>query len=476
MHKFSEKIKRVMEENSEQVSYVWNGNSYLYGEIKKSAMALSSALKSEGDEPVILYGHKSVRMLISILACLFANRAYVPVDTYMPIERIKKIIAQTNATLILNNSDGILEEMNSFTLEEFYSKYNLNHREQINDNNIAYIIFTSGSTGEPKGVPISYDNLDNFVTWVNELIPNEEEKKLNILNQASFSFDLSVADLYYSLSNAHTLVALESAEMSNYDEIFTKIKNNRINMIVATPTFLKLLLLQKDFNEEDYLDLKIIYLCGETLECSVARKILERFHNIKLINAYGPTEATSAVSGIVIEKEMLEEKYLPVGKISTAATEIFIKDDEIVLKGNSVFGGYLSNHIGGYFISEEGENSYKTGDVGKIENDLLYCYGRKDNQIKYKGYRIELDDIERNIKNIEGINDAIVVAKTKENSNIIKLIKAYVISKNKIGEKLIKEKLKQSLPQYMIPSIIVIVDEFPVNNNGKIDRKKLSEI
>lgn len=477
MHKFQKKLKSIMEENSDLIAYVWNNESYTYKEINDSAMKLAMALENEGTEPVIIYGHKSVRMLISILACLFANRAYVPVDLYLPVERINKIINQTKASLILNNSEKMLEEISTITLEDFFEKYNkTRNSSQINCNNTAYMIFTSGSTGEPKGVPISYDNLDNFVEWINTLIPNEEGTKLNILNQASFSFDLSVADLYYSLSNAHKLIPLENTEIESYNEIFSKLKNNKVNMIVATPTFVKLLLLQKDFNIQEYSDLQIIYLCGETLEVDVAKKLLERFPNIKLINAYGPTEAASAVSGIIVKREMLENEYLPVGKISTAATDIAIEDDEIVLKGNSVFSGYLGEHKGGYFASEDGINCYKTGDLGAIKDDFLYCYGRKDNQIKYKGYRIELGDIEKNIKRLDEVEDVIVVAKLKEKSNAVKMIKAYVILNKKIEVFEIKNKLNEILPRYMIPSTITILEQFPVNNNGKIDRKKLSEI
>lgn len=478
MHKFSEDLKRVIEQNCDLIAYIWNDKFYTYKEIKDNAMSIARALENEGNGPVIIYGHKSVRMIISIIACLFANRTYIPVDTHMPLDRLKNILHQTNTTLVLNNSDKFLEGIQSITLEEFYEKYNDKEpNQQINCNNTAYIIFTSGSTGEPKGVPISYDNLDNFVEWINTLLPNEEGTKLNILNQASFSFDLSVADLYYSLYNAHALVPLENKEIEDYNEIFSKIKNNKINMIVATPTFIKLLLLQKEFSAQEYSYLKIIYLCGEILEVSVAKKVLDRFPDIKLINAYGPTEATSAVSGIIINKEMLEDEYLPVGKVSKASTDITIEDGEIILKGKSVFSGYLnSNYNGGHFSSKEGVNCYKTGDFGAIKDDFLYCYGRKDNQIKYKGYRIELDDIERNMKRIEEIEDAVVVAKRKENGNVVKKIKAYIILRKEIAVDEIKKELSEILPQYMIPATITVLEQFPVNQNGKIDRKKLSEI
>ncbi len=469
MHKFVKELDKIIEFNSDYIAYKFNEQSYTYGDIRKFALELAEALKRESNTPVILYGHKSVRMIISILACLYARRAYIPVDVYMPADRIKRIIEQAGSTLVLNNSKMSLNGIESVTLEELYRVSAETSKEHVeNLNEIAYIIFTSGTTGEPKGVPISYDNLDNFVSWINAIIPNEEGTKWSVLNQASFSFDLSVADLYYALSNGHTLIPLQSEEMNNYSDMLSKLKTDKINMIVATPTFLKLLLISKEFESMQYPDLKIIYLCGELLEVNVAKKILERFPNLKLINAYGPTEATSAVSGIVINEKMFKEEYLPVGEISSAATKITIENGEIVLSGKSVFSGYLN--------SENKINSYKTGDLGEIQNGLLYCYGRKDNQIKYKGYRIELDDIEKNIRKLEQIQDVVVIAKFNDNTKVVKHLKAYVILKESIEPFDIKEKLNEFLPQYMIPSIIKILNAFPINNNGKIDRKKLSEL
>ena len=107
-------------------------------------------------------------------------------------------------------------------------------------NDIAYIIFTSGSTGDPKGVPISYSNLLNFIEWVNTLKPLSEYENINVLNQASFSFDLSVADIYYALSNGHTLVALDKDNQEDYNNIFKIISDNNVNVLVITPTFIKL--------------------------------------------------------------------------------------------------------------------------------------------------------------------------------------------------------------------------------------------
>lgn len=298
------------------------------------------------------------------------------------------------------------------------------------------MIFTSCSTEEPKCVQISNNNLTNFINWISSIYPLSSYKDVNVLNQANFSFDLSVTDIYYSLCNGHTLYCLDMEK--DYENMYEVLKN--IDVGVMTPTFIKLCLLDKEFNYNNYSRLKCIYFCGEQLEVKLVRKIYDRFPNIKIINAYGPTEATSAVSAYNVKKEDLDSNILPVGEVGKFATTIEIIDNEIVLKGNSVFDGYIGNIQGGYY-KENNINCYKTGDIGYIKDNKLYCKGRKDNQIKYKGYRIELSEIEYNINQVIDVDDCIVVANYNDD-NIVKNIKAFVIGKN-IDDKYIKEELNK---------------------------------
>ena len=468
---FIKKIKESTIKYPDKIAYRINNQEISFKNLWNEALENSAYLKKQGNKPVIIYGHKSVDMIISILACLLAKRCYIPVDIFTPIDRIKRIIQLSNASLLIKNESIVVNNIDSCTLKEL-KKYSSNE-EYDSDNKIAYIIFTSGSTGMPKGVPISYDNLNNFCNWIGTIEPLNVYKELNVLNQASYSFDLSVTDLYYSLCYGHTLIALDHMIQNDYNKMFGIIKNNEINLMVITPTFIKLCLLYENFNEINFKNLKCIYFCGELLEVSVVKKIYERFPNIKIINAYGPTEATSAVSSILITNEMLSDNLLPVGNISKAATTIEVKNNEIILKGASVFNGYLGNISGGYY-QENGVNCYHTGDIGYIKNNLLYCNGRLDTQIKYKGYRIELNDIENNIKKINGVIDAVVVA--KKNENIVKLIKAFVILEDWLDIDNVKIELARMLPLYMVPKIFQKIDKFPTNTNGKIDRKKLIEL
>ena len=422
------KIKEIVEKNPNRIAYKNSDESITYKELWNHAFYYAKLLKKQGTSPVIIYGHKSVNVITSILACLIADRTYVPIGLCTPIYRLNKIIEMTKSTLILYDESLLNIGIDCCTLDGLI-KYKNNKIVKC-VNNIVYIIFTSGSTGIPKGVPISKKNLNNFINWISNLKPLSKFKNINVLNQASFSFDLSVADLYYSLCNGHTLVAFDGDIQDNYVDIFKTFLE--IDFAVMTPTFMKLCLLNNEFNEKKYPNFKCVYFCGEQLDKKLVQKIFESFPNLQIINAYGPTEATSAVSAISITKEMLNsEELLPVGEVNNFATTIEIVNNEIVLKGNSVFEGYIQGYKGGYY-QENGINCYKTGDIGCIKDNKLYCKGRKDSQVKYKGYRIELADIEYNINLIDGVASSAVIAKYDEKNSVVKIIKAFVTINKKI--------------------------------------------
>ena len=466
-----ENLKKIIQKNKDNKFYVLDDKYITYDELFKLASLYSSYLKREGNSPVIIYGHKEMYVVISIISCLFAKRTYVPIGSCTPISRLKEIASLTKSSLIITDYDIDIDDISCMKLEEL-EKYK-NEPLKNNTNNIAYMIFTSGSTGVPKGVPISYENLENFVKWISNLNPLDKYKNVNVLNQASFSFDLSVADLYYSLFNGHTLYPYNDDFNSTDNRLYDLLK--QIDVAVMTPTFVRLCMLDDEFNHTNYSKLKCIYFCGEQLEKKIVAKLFERFPEIKIINAYGPTEATSAVSATLITKKMLEDNnnLLPCGDVNNSACNIDIVDNKIILSGKSVFQGYIGNLIGGYF-RKDNINFFNTGDIGIISLGKLYCKGREDNQIKYKGYRIELNDIEENINKINGVKESVVIAK-KNDENIVKTIKAFVEGEN-IDSNYIKNELAKLIPEYMMPKVITIVEKLPINNNGKIDRKALMNL
>lgn len=450
-------IKELGEKYKNNIAYTAGGKNFTYCELFEKAKEISSEILKEKAASAIIFGSRNFETMAAIIACVLSKTAYIPVDMNLPESRKEKIVKNSGASLIIDCSEK------KISLKKI--------KEETSENENAYVIFTSGSTGEPKGVPVSYENLDNFIEWITKLSPLNEFEHVVVLNHASFSFDLSTAAIYYSLFGGHNLVQVENT--ADFEKMFSEIKENKVNVIVATPTFLRLCLLNKDFSEENYPFIKCIYFCGEMLQKSLVKEIFKRFPKMKIINAYGPTEAASAVSAIEITEEILEkEELLPVGKISSAATEITVENGEIVLKGKSVSKGYLSGETGGFY-KENGKNCFKTGDMGFIENGKLYCKGRFDSQIKYKGYRIELSEIEANISSVSGTENCAVIVKRNPEGEV-RLIKAFV--SGNVSEEEIRKKLSENLPEYMIPKSIKKLDFIPFNKNGKIDRKELEKL
>ncbi|MBR6688746.1 MAG: AMP-binding protein [Clostridia bacterium] len=280
---------------------------------------------------------------------------------------------------------------------------------------------------------------------------------------------------------ASTLCITETSFMENALELYNEIKSLNVDVTIMTPSYANLLLTDKCFNKELLPNLDIMYFCGETLTRKTIDRLKERFEGIKIINSYGPTECTVAISSVDVTN--LKEKVLPVGIIKPDV-EVHILDEdmqeiadvgEIVIVGNSVGKGYLNINTDSFF-NYNGKYAYKTGDIGYIKEGMLYFEARKDCQIKYLGHRIELEDITNNILNVDDVENVLTFTKKNEEKVVTKIISCIKLKQeSKAGAKEITKVLREKLPNYMIPKI-KIVDEFMLNANGKIDKKQMEEI
>ncbi|QHI72976.1 D-alanine--poly(phosphoribitol) ligase subunit DltA [Aminipila terrae] len=454
----------------------------------------------ENREPIAVYGHKSVYMLICMLACVKSGRAYCPIDVSVPDMRTQLILNKMESPVVLATEDLNCESHRIIDKEEIKRIIELQTKGISSDKWVKadetfYIIFTSGSTGEPKGVQITSNCLNNYLDWSVMLGSTWKDKIGNVfLNQAPFSFDLSVMDLYTCLASGGTLWALTKSVQSDFKLLMESLGNSHAGIWVSTPSFAEICLADKQFNEALMPDLQIFLFCGETLTKDTAAKLLERFPRASVINTYGPTESTVAVTDVTITREICAaHSSLPVGK-SKPGTIIEIRNDtgqvvkdgekgEIVIIGNTVSSGYYKSpelSQKAFFEEEKGSHilrGYHTGDEGYQKDGMLYYCGRMDLQVKLHGYRIEIEDIENNLLKLGEIQRAVVIPNISREGKT-KSLSAYVIYKGMISEPFntaleLKEKLKEFLPDYMIPKKFVFLDEFPITNNGKIDRKLL---
>ncbi len=437
--------------------------------------------------PIILYGHKQAEMINVIYALMKMKLVYIPMDIIYPKQRISSIQKIANVELIINCTDNLLDfdkttEIQVKSKEFIITKENnvtLNSNANIEDP-LVYIIFTSGSTGEPKGVQISSKAVQTFTHWMmNDFGFSSKDIFINIAN---FSFDLSVYELMSFGAIGSTLLLNDLETTKDSEVLMNRIEKYKGSIWVSTPSFA---LTYARIGYDNRLEsLRYFLFCGETLPHTLALTLHKEFPSAIVYNTYGPTEATVATTLVEITKEILE-KYnpLPVG-YPKPDCEILIetenKEDnegEIVIVGEHVSMGYFNNEDLNKekFFIHKGKRAFRTGDLAYYKDEMLFCKGRNDDQIKMHGFRIELNEITNVICKNELVSTAVTVGLKRNNE--VKKIVSFVISKNTVSNYELKETLvnylKQSLPYYMIPGDIDIVNEFPYSTSHKIDRKKL---
>lgn len=432
-------------------------------------------------------------MIASFVGCSKAGRAYIPIETSTPMERFEMIVSVAQPALIIDTKNELTEQRIQ-TLGIDTIAYHTIPKCQpvslspVSNDDIYYIIFTSGTTGVPKGVQISHDNLLSFVNW--ELSDFGIEEGRRFLSQAPYSFDLSVMSVYPALASGGVLVPLTKDVFNDFKHLFSVLPKMELNVWVSTPSSMELCLMDPNFNGKHLPTIEAFLFCGEELGVSTAQKLVDRFPNARVYNTYGPTEATVAVTKILVDQDVIDkQERLPIGYVKED-TKITIMEDgkplpngevgEIIISGPSVSSGYMNNEekTKEAFFTYEGIPSYHTGDAGHLdENGCLYYDGRIDFQIKFHGYRMELEDIDHHLNHVSYIKQAVVVPKYK-NHKVQQLI-AYAIPNENDFEKdyqltkAIKEELAESVMEYMIPQRFVYVDNLPLTPNGKIDRKGL---
>ena len=486
-----DRLEESSNNRGEQIALNFEEGLLSYRDLwKKSGRLANWIIKNfgQGKEPIVVYGHKSTLMIVCFLACVKAGRPYCPIDISMAEERVKEIVDATCGPIVLDtiNDEEKIKGIIETTDEE------VDKRFWVKDQDTFYIIFTSGSTGKPKGVQITYDNLNNFLKWSQGLgVTNPVKNSRVFLNQAPFSFDLSVMDLYTSLYTGGTLWSLDKKTQLEGNLLMERLAEGKINVWVSTPSFVDMCLGDKNFDQKKISEIQCFLFCGETLSKKTVKSLRQRFPKAKIINTYGPTESTVAVTSVEITGEILEENdVLPVGNVKPGS-EILIKNaegdickdgekGEIVICGDTVASGYFNDKEKTDKVFGAGENpSYKTGDEGYILKGQVYCVGRLDQQIKFHGYRIELGDIEKNLLALPEIKGAVVVPRKR--NGVIKNLVAFVVgdgpseSKTFEDSQNIRTALKKRLPEYMVPKKVSFIDKFPMTGNGKINRKELEE-
>lgn len=480
------------------------GEVHTYHDLKVDSDSLASKIDSLAlpeKSPVVVFGGQEYDMLATFVALTKSGHAYIPIDSHSALERVTAIVEVAQPSLIIAINDFPLKDVNIPILDlaavqtAFAAKhpYEITHPVKGDDN--YYIIFTSGTTGKPKGVQISHDNLLSFTNW---MITDKEfatPARPQMLAQPPYSFDLSVMYWAPTLALGGTLFAVLSAITQDFKQLFETILNLPIAIWTSTPSFADMAMLSEDFNAEKMPGITHFYFDGEELTVKTAQKLRDRFPNARIINAYGPTEATVALSAVAITDDMLTNmKRLPIGYTKADSPTFVIDEDgnklpngeqgEIIISGPAVSKGYMNNpeKTAEAFFEFEGLPAYHTGDVGTMTDEGLLLYGgRMDFQIKFNGFRIELEDVSQNLNKSQYVDSAVAVPRYNKDHKVQNLL-AYVILKDGVKEqfereiditKAIKEDLQDIMMSYMMPSKFLYRDSLPLTPNGKIDIKGL---
>lgn len=432
----------------------------------------------------VCMGHR-IETVISILSILKVGCAYMPLEPGIPVERKLYQLKNSNVLILMSDSHeagfGYAGEVINVLGLDFSYEDDGNLGVESEGSDLVYVIYTSGSTGEPNGVMVSNSNLINYICWAKRKYVESDNEVFALYSP--FSFDLTITSIFAPLIGGNRIIVYSDEK----GFILHKILNEgRVSIIKLTPSHLRLL----TATDSDSSSIKVMIVGGENLEADLVLKAHYLLGGkARIFNEYGPTEAT--VGCIVYEYKAGESKHdsVPIGK-PIDNTDIYILNHnmqqmpigitgEIYIAGASITKGYINNSqkTQAKFVRNPLNGMdviYKTGDLGYYDYDgqIMYC-GRSDSQIKLRGYRIELDEIQLNILKHASVKQAAVkLIKRDNNANYIcAYIEAWPIPK--VDEEEIKKFLSNTLPQYMVPDRIVFLERMPITRNGKIDLSSL---
>lgn len=493
-------LEENAKKNPSKPALYFEGKMMTYREFNEKVNSLADAIIKEkvGQNNIIgIMFERSFDMLIAIYAVVKSGNTYMPIDPHFPSDRIAFMLEDSKAPIILTNSkykDALssVENNNCKTicLDSFdYDKYNKeNPNLDISANDTAYCIYTSGSTGKPKGAVIRHHSVINRIFWMHDKYELKEDDI--ILQKTPYTFDVSVWELFWwSLKNASLRILIPEGH-KDPEAIVNAIYESKVTHIHFVPSmlnaFLEYMMAHKD-DVKKLASLKFVFASGEALQSEHVKK----FYNLlgengtTLHNLYGPTECTVDVSYYDCDKDNIPES-IPIGK-PVDNTQLIILDKacnllpigvpgELHISGELVGNGYINRDelTKEKFIKNTFYNfptMYKTGDLCSWAQDGNIEYlGRIDNQIKIRGLRVELGDIENAILKDKNISECVVTV--VENSGE-KYLCGYFSANTHIDEKSLRQRLSKELPDYMVPSYFVCLEKLPLNANGKIDRKAL---
>ncbi|MBO9701046.1 MAG: amino acid adenylation domain-containing protein [Sporocytophaga sp.] len=484
-------IEEQVDKTPDSTAVIYNGHSLTYKELNRRANIVAARLINRGikeEDLVAVLFELSLESVVAIIGVLKAGAVYVPLDTNYPVKRIQLLVDDSKPKLLITNSSlkGLLEfpEEKKLIISDndwLNNDYLANPKTGVKPENAAYVMYTSGSTGSPKGIVIQHNSVVNNIMLIKDrymLTPED-----TVPSMPSLAFDASVSKLFPILTIGGTVVLPTEEEIRDVEKTLELINKYNMPYFSTPPSILRVI----NSINPDLSKLRSISCGGEALKFSDVSNLNK---HVPIINIYGPTEATVSSCTYTIPKNSSPiTSRIPIGKPNPNC-KVYILDKHlncmpvncygtIYIGGIGVARGYLNNpelttqrFIKSPFV--EGEVLYNTGDIGRwLPDGNIDFIGRNDNQIKIRGFRIQIEEVEKILIKHPSVNEGKIIVKGTSNED--KFMVACVIPKE--GESLsiesMRDFIEKYLPDYMVPSDLILLDHFPLNQNNKVDSKAL---
>lgn len=486
-------LEKTASEFAGNTAMTEGGNSVTFSQLGQVSEKIGTYLIDNGysNKNIAVFLPKSIAAAETFFGILYAASVYVPLDMGDAYPRVETIMRNVDAAAVITDGEhseffsscGVpVLDFDKISSGNLCREKILSAVSKVNDMDPAYIMHTSGSTGVPKGVVVSHRGIIDFTEWITDYMKLNETSVIAL--QSPFHFDASVFDLYSCIAVGAKLVFMPDILMTFPAKIPQFMIENRISCVFWVPGILVNIANSGALEGIEFPDLKVVSFIGETMPTK-QYNVWKRLHGDKTyINLYGPTEATVACTAYKIERDFADNESLPIGYANTNKRIILLDENnrmpqpfglgEICIGGSGVAFGYYNDYEKSSAVFVQNplndkytEIIYRTGDYGYFDEDgNLYFSGRRDNQVKLHGIRVELGDIENAACSVDGVE------KSCAHVSGDKLV-LYIQSESEPNKRKFNLELRKYIPKYMLPHEIIAVKEFPVNKNGKIDRRKL---